>query len=180
MLGNRTPRGFDLADDANLRLIMKTYDAPWGKPLIWISSLFVVLAVASAASQLHLSGMPEWSVTAIQWTLPAVVLTCLPFMVRGYEITEDAILIRRLFWKTRLERAGLKSAEVVPKAMSRCVRTCGNGGGFSFTGWYWSKSLGCFSAYVTDQDRTVVLRFEGRTVVISPDMPEDFVRELND
>jgi Bacterial PH domain len=68
---------------------------------------------------------------------------------------------------------------VVPKAMNKSLRTCGNGGGFSFTGWYWSKSLGFYRAFVTDLNRTVVLRFENRTVVVSPGEPEDFVGELN-
>jgi hypothetical protein len=99
-------------------------------------------------------------------------------MIRSYAITEDAILIRRLFWTTRLDRAGLKSAEVIPKAMSKSLRTCGNGGGFSFTGWYWSKPLGFYRAFVTDLNRTVVLRFEKRTVVVSPGESEDFVAEL--
>ncbi|MGL4400092.1 MAG: PH domain-containing protein, partial [Luteolibacter sp.] len=80
---------------------------------------------------------------------------------------------------TRLERAGLNSAEVMPKAMSKSLRTCGNGGGFSFTGWYWSKPLGFYRAFVTDLNRTVVLRFDKGTVVVSPGAPEDFVMELN-
>ena len=159
---------------------MKTYQAPWGRALMFVSGLLAVLSIASAVGLPLLlaevdQGVARWA----PWLLPAIVLGCLPFMIRGYVITDDAILIRRLFWTTRLVRAGLKSAESVPKAMSKCLRTCGNGGGFSFTGWYWSKSLGFFRAYVTDLNRTVVLRFEKRTVVVSPDDPEDFVSELH-
>jgi serine/threonine protein kinase len=85
---------------------------------------------------------PGFLTPLAQWLLPVIVLCCLPFMIRGYVITEDAILIRRLFWTTRLDRGGLKSAQVIPKAMSKSLRTCGNGGGFSFIGWYWNKPLG--------------------------------------
>jgi hypothetical protein len=122
---------------------------------------------------------PGFLMQFVQWVLPVFVLGCLPFMIRGYVIMQDAILIRRLFWTTRLDRAGLKSAEVIPKVMNKSLRTCGNGGGFSFTGWYWSKPLGFHRAFVTDLNRTVVLRFERRTVVVSPDRPEEFVAELN-
>ena len=158
---------------------MKTYQAPWGKSLKVVSALLVVLAVGMLIGASFLPhGTPGWRL-GTRWGLAAVVLGCLPFMVLGYEITADAIFIRRPFWKTRLDRRNLKSAAVVADAMSRCIRTCGNGGGFSFTGWYWSKSLGSFHAYVTDQRRTVVLRFEKRTVLISPDRPEDFVKDLS-
>ncbi len=159
---------------------MKTYQAPWGRSLIVVSSLLVALCVANVVLfQGHFQDGPRKIVALGQWTLPVIVLCLLPFMIRSYAITENAILIRRLFWTTRLDRAGLKSAEVIPKAMHKSLRTCGNGGGFSFTGWYWSKSLGFYRAFVTDLNRTVVLRFEKRTMVVSPGEPEEFVAELN-
>ena len=158
---------------------MKIYQAPWSRSLIVVSCLLVALSIANAVAwPLFYEGGPRGMVLLVQWTLPAIVLACLPFMIRGYVITEDAILIRRLFWTTRLDRAGLKSAVVIPKAMSKSLRVCGNGGGFSFTGWYWSKPLGFYRAFVTDLNRTVVLRFENRTVVVSPGEPDDFVKEL--
>jgi hypothetical protein len=158
---------------------MKTYRAPWGRALIVISTLLVVLSIASVVGMpLILGTGPPGMDLLAQWTLPVVVLCCLPFLIRAYAITDDAILIRRLFWTTRLDLAGLKSAEVLPKVMNKSLRTCGNGGGFSFTGWYWNKSLGFYRAFVTDLNRTVVLRFGKRTVVLSPDDPEDFVSEL--
>lgn len=159
---------------------MKTYQAPWGRSLIVISSLLVVLSIASVVgSSLICVSVPPGMGFLAQWTLPAIVLGCLPFTIRSYAITKDAILIRRLFWTTRLDRGGLKSAEVIPKAMSKSLLTCGNGGGFSFTGWYWSKPLGFYRAFVTDLNRTVVLRFAKRAVVVSPGEPEEFVKELS-
>ena len=144
------------------------------------SGLLVALAVACviAATAMRPYITPGFLAPFAQWLLPVIVLGCLPFTIRSYAITEDAILIRRLFWTTRLDRAGLKSAEVVTKAMSKSLRTCGNGGVFSFTGWYWNKTLGKYRAFVTDLNRTVVLRFGARTVVVSPDDPEGFVNEL--
>lgn len=159
---------------------MKIYQAPWGSPLKFVSLLLVVLSASAwFGSSLLPDDVPRWSLHLTRWLLPVIVLGCLPFMVLGYEITDDAILVRRPLWKTRLDWVGLKSAEVIPKAMNKSLRTCGNGGGFSFTGWYWSKSLGFYRAFVTDLNRTVVLRFEKRTVVVSPGEPEDFVAELN-
>ncbi len=62
--------------------------------------------------------------------------------------------------------------------MSKSLRTCGNGGFFSFTGFYRNKALGAYRAYVTDLHQTVVLRYSDRTVVVSPESPEEFAREL--
>jgi hypothetical protein len=72
----------------------------------------------------------------------------------------------------------LREASVDAEAMRRSLRICGNGGLFSFSGWYRSKRLGVFRAYVTDLNRTVVLTFPRRKIVLSPDQPEAFVEAL--
>ena len=101
------------------------------------------------------------------------------YTVRGYEVTDDAVLVQRLFWVTRLPRRSLISATLEPNAFTGTVRTCGNGGLYSISGWYWNKRIGTFRALVTDPKRTVVLRFSDRKpVVVSPGDPEGFIRAL--
>src|SRR3954464_11996498 len=96
------------------------------------------------------------------------------FTIRGYTVTPDALLVHRLFWTTRLPLAGLQSAQFEPNAMRWSIRTFGNGGLFSFTGWYRNKALGAYRAFVTDPHQTVVLHFPNRTVVVSPSVPAEF------
>lgn len=146
-----------------------------------MSVLATALCGGVAISSCYLPGPVDgnWLGTVLRWLPLFLIPGCALFVVRGYTITPDAILIQRLFWATRLPRAGLLSAVAEPKAMCKSIRTCGNGGFFSFTGWYWSKSLKSYHAYVTDLNRTVVLRYERRTVVVSPDDPGGFVRALD-
>jgi hypothetical protein len=101
------------------------------------------------------------------------------FTVRGYSISGDSVFIERFFWSTRLPVAGLQSVRFEPDAVRGSIRTFGNGGFFSFTGYYWNKRLGSYRAFATDPRRIVVLRFPKRAVVLSPDSPEDFVRVLS-
>lgn len=154
----------------------KSYRAPWGKALRWSSAGLVALAAAFAFLLPLLPGEPA-SLTL--WALPLILICCLCFTIRGYTVSGDSLLIRRLLWTTRLDLDGLMNAEARPHAMKGSLRTFGNGGAFSFTGWYWSKELGAYRAFVTDLHRTVVLRFGKRIVVVSPDAPEDFAAELN-
>ena len=159
---------------------MKHYRAPWSTALI-VMSVLATLLTAGIAFGLpflpgahHGAGFDKW----FRWLLLAMVPGCALFTIRGYTIVPDAILVHRLLWSTRLPRAGLQSASLEPGAMCKSIRTCGNGGFYSFTGFYWSKSLKSYRAYVTDLRRTVVLRYEKRTAVVSPENPEDFVRTL--
>lgn len=160
----------------------RTFNAPWGRPLKTISVLvtlfclgaFVMAMIFHPASRPGSTFSPEW----VGYFPVILLMACLPFVVRSYTITADAILIRRLFWDTRIDREGLVSAEFIEGAMSGSLRTFGNGGAFSFTGWYWNRKLGFYRAYVTDTRATVVLRFVKRSIVISPGHPEEFVAAL--
>ena len=155
---------------------MKHYKAPWSTSLIVISTLATVSCLGIAIGV-------AWSSRGILlWIalLPlAIVCGAALFTVRGYTVTSNAILLHRLFWTTRLPLAGLRSAQFEPGAMRWSIRTFGNGGLFSFTGFFRNKALGTYRAFVTDPSRSVVLRFSKRTVVVSPAAPEEFVHDIS-
>ena len=154
----------------------RTYQATWDR-LLHILSWGVVLVSVTAFVAILFFGEKH-----LAWKVGVLVLvlaTSVPFTILGYTVDDDEIGIRRLFWTTRIKRGGLIGAEVVPGAMSGSLRTCGNGGLFSFTGWYWSRKLGAYRAYVTHRRNTVVLRFSNRTIIVSPDDPERFARDVN-
>lgn len=151
---------------------MNAFRAPWCTALKVVSFLTTAILLAVA---LIPSPMP-WPVRCLVLAIPAGAL---PFAIFGYEIREGALYVRRLGWLTRIDLSGLKSAQFEPSVMCGSIRTCGNGGLYSFTGWYWNKKIGSYRAYATDLRQTVVLAFESRRIVVSPDDPEAFVRALS-
>jgi hypothetical protein len=160
---------------------MTHFTASWSKSLI-VASTFATLVCLG--------------VTYAMWTLPmdaslerlrfwlgllpsAVILVCALFTVRGYSIANCTLLIDRLFWKTRVSLRELRSIKFDPTATRRSIRTFGNGGFFSFTGYFRNKELGSYRAFMTDHRHAVVLRFPSSVIVISPDRPEDFVTTIS-
>ncbi len=161
------------------------FKAPWGRTLLIISILttLVMLGIAITLSLgrqtpgfISLPALPTRALSAAVVLL--IPLGALPFIIRGYVITKDGILIKRLWWNTVLPFDELSSVEVEPLALCHSFRTCGNGGLYSFTGYYWNRQLGHFRAYVTDLNRTVIVRMKNRTAVLSPDDPEAFARTV--
>ncbi len=142
---------------------MKTFAAPWSARLVVVSSLVTALCLGIAiGSARQANGGPLWLV------LLPVVFVCGGALsgIRGYTIAPRALLIHRLLWTTRLSLEGLQTARVAPQAMDRSIRAFGNGGFFSFSGWFYSRALGRYRAFVTDPYRTVVLNFLAKTVVV--------------
>jgi Bacterial PH domain len=151
---------------------MNRFDAPWGG---WLWAISVLATAACLLAAVFAS--------SIWIRILSVLAICLAalFTVRYYTITSDCILVRRLLWSTRLPLHGLQSARI-PHQDERhkmTIRIFGNGGWFSFSGWYWSKGLGAYRAFVTDPKRCVILKFPRQTIVLSPESPEDFLRKLS-
>jgi hypothetical protein len=160
---------------------MNRFNAPWGK-LLWIMSTLGTVICLGASILLLRTNLPFRVNTLHFWLgiLPLVfIIVAALFTVRGYSVSGDTLLVQRLFWSTCLSLAGLQSVEFRPDAVRDSIRTFGNGGFFSFTGYYRNKSLGSYQAFVTDLKRVVVLRFPKGAVILSPDSPEEFVRVLS-
>ncbi len=159
---------------------MRYYAAPWSTSLVVISSLTTAICLGVAAGAWWEAAVRPHP-PVLHWVpfLPLLILfACGLCTIRGYTITSDSILVHRLLHTTALPLAGLESASVEPDAMRGSIRTFGNGGAFSFSGFYYNKRLGRYRAYVTDPRRAVVLRYPNRRIVLSPDKPEDFVSDL--
>lgn len=164
------------------------FNAPWAAPLTVMTTACCVicLGIPGAGVIIVLGGKIAWLPDLPPWVgwvfcvLPILTMagTAL-FMVRGYVLTSEALLIRRLIWTNRFELSQFLSATVDANAVNGAIRIFGNGGFFAFTGMYRNSQLGIFRAYATDTKRAVVLRFSGKTLVITPDDPPKFVREID-
>lgn len=142
------------------------FSAPLGKS-VRITILFATILVIAVAF------LPIWEIAAL---LYAVYAGCLLYSVQGYAIDGDTLCVNRLLWKTKIPLAGLNSVTVEKGAMKRSLRLFGNGGLFAYVGRFRSNTLGSYKAYVTDLNRTVILKVGEKTMVVSPDDPETFAR----
>ena len=157
---------------------MKEYAAPMSRLLV-ITGTFATLVCLAAGVIVYMQSETEVPMRRLVALLPVLILVVAAlFSVRGYLVTADELVIRRLLWTTRFRRADLESATADREALRGSIRLFGNGGLYSFTGLFRSRALGRYHAYVTDPTRTVILRFKQRTIVISPDNPDAFVRDI--
>lgn len=160
---------------------MTHFRAPWSKSLL-VASMFATLVCLGVSYAMWTLPM-DASLDQLRFWLAvlplAIILICALFTVRGYSIVSKYLVIDRLFWKTNVSLRELQSVKFDSEATRRSIRTFGNGGFFSFTGYFRNKELGSYRAFMTDRRRAVVLRFPSSVIVISPDRPEDFVSTIS-
>jgi Bacterial PH domain len=163
---------------------MKTeirFGAPWSSTVTVLT--LVVIALLLTVSIVSCFTMPDTAplvARLIAIVAPVAILLCtLPFLVRGYALTERDLLIERLGWQNRIALNEVVSATIDPDAMRWSLRLCGCGGLFGFFGWFRNRKLGVYRAYCTDLKRCVIVKLKTRTIVITPDDPVKFVTEIN-
>ena len=158
------------------------FKAPWGPPLVIVTSLSFVLFCGVAVLGI-IGGLTDDPAIPLFVTLPSILLLALVahgYYIRGFTVTPDALVVRRFARDISFPLSQLQSVDIDPTAMRR---TCPmpNGGLFSFGGpGCRNKKLGKYIAYAADFKRCVVLRFANRTVVVTPDSPERFVGAIED
>lgn len=156
--------------------------APWPATLTLISLLgTVVLGGVGYAAWRAVptpSGFTHDFGVGVALVPGAVIVGALLAMVRGYALDKDELQVRRLLTTTRLPLAGLRAAWTDPAVCRDSIRVVGNGGLFSFTGWFQNPRLGRYRLLATDLRQGVVLQFHDRVVVISPASPAAFLEHL--
>jgi hypothetical protein len=145
------------------------YKAPWSRKLIITTGFFAVLLIVALIIMDSI---------AANILLLAILIVSLLMLVRGYSISEGKLLIHRLGWSSTYKLENLESVKFEPNITIGSIRAFGVGGFFGYVGKFRSKDLGSYEAYVTDEDNSVLLEFQDKKIVVSPDEPEKFTEEM--
>lgn len=156
--------------------MISSFAAPWGVALRIATafSLVILFGVAGVGMYFDVEPSGLWRASMVWLPLLVAVAGSL-FMIRGYQIEGDTLIVLRLGWRSRIPLQQLEKAEVDPEAMARSIRTFGNGGLFCFAGRFRNKRLGSYRAFATEPALAVVLHFHERKIVVTPERPQAFV-----
>jgi len=150
-------------------MTVQRFMAPWSGLLVGLtivgSAIILGATVATGSDE-------QWVMSG---GLAFIWVYCLAGHIRAYDVAEQHLRIQRLLYRHTLDLSRLKHAERAPRLLRGAVRV-GNGGLFSFSGWFFKRPHGWMRAVATDRgDRCVLLTFDDSRWVVSPDDPTGFV-----
>jgi hypothetical protein len=113
--------------------------------------------------------------------LMAIYIITYGFSTKAYQITQDEVIIDRLFGNVKIKRSEITSVEIVEKEqMGWLIRTFGVGGLFGYWGKFSSSKLGSMTWYATRKNRIILIKtINNKRFVITPDEMEQFVADFN-
>lgn len=159
--------------------MQQRFNAPWSRELGMMTALAMAICGGAFFIGIQMSSAHPWAKFSATGILLAVLAGGVLFMVRGYSLASHTLIVHRAGWATRLDLTSLISATPDSSAIDGSIRIFGNGGLFAFSGWFRNKRLGKYRAFGTDPRRCVVLRFPNRTVVVTPENPQQFADEIS-
>jgi hypothetical protein len=151
------------------------FGAPWGTPLKAISAGATVLMFALMAGLTTAVSLPGFALGLLWGVVGGSLIVGALFVVRGYALADGRLQVRRSFWSTRIDLAGLISVRREPSATRGSLRLWGHGGLYAITGWYRNRTLGTYRMFATKLENSMVLEWPDRRVVVTPGDPERFV-----
>ncbi|MEM9774119.1 MAG: PH domain-containing protein [Chloroflexota bacterium] len=161
---------------------MVQFSAPWSRFLKIVSgsiSVLLCLAFWFAAPTSTMNESAGFRTFLIVFPLAFLGIAAL-FIIRRYEINDEYVEIVRVVGRKKFRLDNIKSIEANPTAMDLSIRTFGNGGMYSFSGFFRTENLGGFRAYVSNKANSVVIqRKKGSPIVVSPHDPISFVEQVN-
>lgn len=160
---------------------MTRFSAPWGRLLKIVSTLSTALVcgvfwLAAPTSSINESLLFQLFLISIPFFLLGSAAL---FIILRYEISPENIEIVRVVGRVKYPLASIESVEFQPKVTEMSLRTFGNGGMYSISGFFRNTHLGSYRAYVTNSANCVVLRRkQAGPIVISPGEPIEFVEQV--
>lgn len=107
---------------------------------------------------------------------PLLFVITYAYSPRGYEVSDGAIVVRRLIGNIRVPLADVLSIRAgTPDDFTGVIRLWGNGGLFGYFGLFRTAKLGKCHWYVTDRNRTVIVFTSTKILVLSPDDIAGFI-----
>jgi hypothetical protein len=153
---------------------MKTFNAPWGRELKFMTFFACFILLGVIAIGINLPQKHPFAKASAIFIPAALLIGSAFFMVRDYTLNQHTLFVRRLGWSSKINLSNLLSATPDADAMSGSIRLAGNGGLFGFTGLFRNRKLGNYRVFGTDPKRCVVLRFGDRIVIVTPENPAEF------
>ena len=157
------------------------FGAPWAMVvrIVTVVVCALLIGVTGAGLAVLPANTPRFASVLMVVVPIGILLGTLPFLVLGYVLRDDELLIERLGWANHVPLSTVVSAVADPDAIRGSIRLCGSGGLFGFFGWFRNGRLGVYRAYGTDPKRCVVVKLTNRTIVVTPDDPQRFVAEVD-
>lgn len=151
----------------------------WSQSLKISTLLFILLITVVYLWVAHIT--PDYFVVGrlLYLLLPLTVIGSYLFAPKSAALSNDAIIINRPVMPVRIKMASVKNIEMLNNAdLNGALKLFGVTHMFGFMGFFKSKKLGRFIMYATKQEGYVLI--EGaKKYIITPENPEDFVREAN-
>lgn len=155
------------------------FDVHYGRAIKAISALGACVLLSVPAFAWFSDAEPAWLLAGITVVAVLTLGASALFAVRGYELDAEGLYVLRPVGRLLAARR-VKAIETEGLNVWKLLRVFGNGGLFSFSGWFRMRGRGVGRVWVTDPANLVLLETDARWVMLSPADRAGFIAALRE
>lgn len=146
---------------------------------IGVTILFAILVVLSLFTIITEKerGIP----ICIIAILLAIYFIVFAFRPISYKLTDDKVIIHRIFSNVKIYRRQITNIQLFDKAnLNGTIRTFAVGGIFGYYGKFLNKQFGKMTWYATRLDKAILVQtIDHRNIILTPNEPEKFIADYH-
>ena len=152
----------------------KNVSAQWDTKVKLLTILFSGILGYFIIDSAHHLGQLHWSFRTVAPV--AVIVFALTFMVTGYGVDSEGIVIERLFWRRHIFRDKVNDVSFRSPLGYQGIGLCGVWGFFGHWGIAYSKGIGFHLVIASSSaPKVLISRKSGLPILITPSDPERFI-----
>jgi hypothetical protein len=161
---------------------MRRFGAPWDRQLL--TSTIALLAVIAITAIAGVSGALKANLRGIAAAVSVfsggIAIGAWALAPRGFAIGDGLLRVLRNGWpSTDIRLDAVRTVSLLdPDALRGSLKLLGMSGLFGYYGLFRSPVLGSFRLHGTRAGGLVLVKTEGRTLVLTPEPPDAFVEAL--
>ena len=142
-------------------------------------SVIIVFSLIIVGQLVPSYGVDPVGSVFLSGVLVAICLFCALFSPMSYELTNESLIIHRLFSDITIKRKDILTVREVSKSdMLLTARIFGVGGLFGYFGRYSNHKIGKLNMYATRRNNTVLVETGNKKIILTPDDPRELVHQL--
>ncbi len=164
---------------------METFDIHWDKVTLYThNGLLLLLACIGALLIYIMIRNVDYFYIYLFFLLFSIVLPAVyayTFAPKKYIVSEKTLIITKVRGEHKINIQDIKEIRRINHAtMKKTIRTMASGGYFGYYGSFKNKQLGDFKLYGASlkENMVLIIKNDGRKIVLTPKKPEIFISKL--
>lgn len=153
----------------------------WSKQVIVISVLTTLLIIGAiiALEYVPIEESERWLKVPLQILLALTLIITIGFVPTQLNADIEQVTLKKVFGNIEIPLHDIREVRRLSKSdLNKSIRIFGSGGMLGYFGFFYSKKIGLYTMYATEEDNMILIRTDRKSYIFSCTKPDEFIEYI--